>query len=155
MTLHIPRGCPLPGTSSPILPYVIVGDEAFPLKENMMQPYLWKILVSLNVFTTTDWVGHAENSFGILPARWRIYQRPIIADPNKVVLYTKAAITLHNYLRTTESSVYCPTGLVDEEDGSEMSLLVYGELNVKIQLVTLTTWTGWWKQVGTKLTCFC
>ena len=35
-TLHIPRGCPLPGTSSPMLPYVIVGDEVFPLKENMM-----------------------------------------------------------------------------------------------------------------------
>lgn len=26
------------GTSQP-LPYVIVGDEAFPLRENMMRPY--------------------------------------------------------------------------------------------------------------------
>ena len=30
---------PLPGTSGPDLPYVIVGDEAFPLRENMLRPY--------------------------------------------------------------------------------------------------------------------
>ena len=59
-----------------------------------------------------------ENSFGILASRWRIFRRPIIADPNKVVLYTKATIALHNYLRTTESSVYCPPGFIDGEDGS-------------------------------------
>jgi len=32
-------------------------------------------------------------------------------------MYTKAAIALHNYLRTTESSVYCPPGFTDGEDG--------------------------------------
>ena len=34
------------------------------------------------------------------------------------MLYTQAAIALHNYLRTTESSVYCPPGYVDGEDGT-------------------------------------
>ena len=33
------------------------------------------------------------------------------------VTYTKAAIALHNYLRVTESTVYCPPGFVDGEDG--------------------------------------
>ena len=28
----------LPGTTRPPLPYVFVGDEAFPLKENMLRP---------------------------------------------------------------------------------------------------------------------
>ena len=32
-------------------------------------------------------------------------------------LYTKAAIALHNFLRTTESSVYCPLAFLDAEDG--------------------------------------
>ena len=32
--------------------------------------------------------------------------------------YTKATIALHDYLRTTESSVYCPLGFVDGEDGA-------------------------------------
>ena len=33
-----------------------------------------------------------ENAFGILAARWRIFRRPTIAEPNKAVTYTKAAI---------------------------------------------------------------
>ena len=59
-----------------------------------------------------------ENSFGILAARWRIFRRPILAEPDRAVCYTKAAIALHNYLRTEESSVYCPPGFVDAEDGT-------------------------------------
>lgn len=59
-----------------------------------------------------------ENSFGILAARWRLFRRPIIAQPEKVILYVQAAVALHNFLRTTESNVYCPPGFVDGEDGS-------------------------------------
>ena len=59
-----------------------------------------------------------ENSFGILAARWRIFRKPIIAEPAHAVLYTQAAIALHNYLRSTESSSYCPPGYVDGEDGT-------------------------------------
>ena len=59
-----------------------------------------------------------ENSFGILAARWRLFRRPIIADPDRAVIYSQAAIALHNYLRTTESSVYCPAGFLDGEDGA-------------------------------------
>ena len=50
--------------------------------------------------------------------RWRIFRRPIIAEPSNVVKFTKATIALHIYLRTEESSVYCPAGFVDGEDGS-------------------------------------
>ena len=50
--------------------------------------------------------------------RWRIFRRPIIGEPERAVLYTKAAIALHNYLRVTESGVYCPPGFVDGEDGA-------------------------------------
>ena len=32
-------------------------------------------------------------------------------------MYTKAAIALHNYLRTEQSNVYCPPGYIDAEDG--------------------------------------
>ena len=37
----------------------------------------------------------------------------MIAEPDRVICYTKAAIALHNYLRTTQSSVYCPPGFID------------------------------------------
>ena len=59
-----------------------------------------------------------ENSFGILAARWRIFRRPILAELDRAVCYTKAAIALHNYLRTEESSVYYPPRFVDAEDGT-------------------------------------
>ena len=60
-----------------------------------------------------------ENSFGISAARWRLFRRPIIAGPERVVVvYIKAVIALYNYLRTTESSVYCPPGFTDGEDGA-------------------------------------
>lgn len=42
----------------------------------------------------------------------------MIAEPDRVICYTKAAIALHNYLRTTQSSVYCPPGFIDGEDGA-------------------------------------
>ena len=58
-----------------------------------------------------------ENSFGILAARWRILRRHIIAYPYQVILYTQAAVALHNFLRSVESSVYCPPGFADCEDG--------------------------------------
>ena len=49
--------------------------------------------------------------------RWRLFRIPIISQPDSVVRYTKAAIALRNYLGTTESSVYCPPGFTDGEDG--------------------------------------
>ncbi|XP_064116545.1 uncharacterized protein LOC135222387 [Macrobrachium nipponense] len=36
--LHIPAPSPLPGTTDPV-PYVLIGDDAFPLLENIMKPY--------------------------------------------------------------------------------------------------------------------
>ena len=46
-----------------------------------------------------------------------IFRHPIVANPNNVVAYAKAAIALHNFLRDTECMVYCPAGFVDGEDG--------------------------------------
>ena len=72
-TLHIPRGRPLPGTSSPMLPYVIVEDEAFPLKENMMRPYPGKNLDEpecIYNYRLNRARRIIENSCGILAARW-------------------------------------------------------------------------------------
>ena len=32
-------------------------------------------------------------------------------------MYVKAAVALHNYFRTEESAIYCPSGFIDGEDG--------------------------------------
>ena len=54
-----------------------------------------------------------ENAFGIVVARWRIFQKPIIASIHNVRNYVMACLCLHNYLRLTENSLYCPKGFVD------------------------------------------
>ena len=59
-----------------------------------------------------------ENTFGILRARWRVFSRPIQASVQTAEEITKAAVCLHNYLRQTNSASYCPSGFVDNEDGS-------------------------------------
>ena len=38
-----------------------------------------------------------------------------------IIIYSKAAIALHNYLRANKSSVYCPPGFIDgEHDGGNL-----------------------------------
>ena len=66
-----------------------------------------------------------ENAFGILVARWRIFRTPIIAKIENIERFIRAAMVLHNYLRTEEPGVptsqqYVPPGFVDLEnsDGS-------------------------------------
>ena len=43
-TLKFPSEFPLPGTTGPDLPCVMVGDETFPLKSNILRPYPGKSL---------------------------------------------------------------------------------------------------------------
>ena len=67
-------------------------------------------------------ISHArrviENTFDILVARWRIFQKPINAKPERVEKSVLAAIALHNYLRQTDNVCYTPNGFVDSEDNS-------------------------------------
>ena len=68
-------------------------------------------------FATCRLDVHLLLVFLLLFRRWRLFRQPIIAHPKSAIAYTKAAVALHNFLRCTESTVYCPTGYVDGEDG--------------------------------------
>ena len=63
------------------LPYIVIGDEAFPLKKYLMRPYPR----SARRFSEAERIFNyrlsrsrntIENAFGILANTWRIYQRP-------------------------------------------------------------------------------
>ncbi|XP_065662709.1 uncharacterized protein LOC136085339 [Hydra vulgaris] len=90
-----------PNGSNVKLPYVLIGDEAFLLKNYLMKPYPKKIL-SLKERMYNYRMSHArriiKNTFGILAARCRIFRKPIIANKKTVINVTKAATALHNYL---------------------------------------------------------
>ena len=116
----IPPPRALPGTST-VVPFVFVGDEAFPLRTNLMRPFPGRYLPEPETvfnYRLSRVRRIIESTFGIHAARWRMFRQPIIAAPEHVVLFTKAAIALHNFLRTEESTVYCPLGFVDAEDGT-------------------------------------
>jgi len=81
------------------LPFVLLGDEAFPLKENLLRLYPGKNLTEgqLNFnFRLSRARRVVENAFGILAARFGVFRRPMLV---KAELIVKAATVLHNFLR--------------------------------------------------------
>ncbi|KAL2092781.1 hypothetical protein ACEWY4_012579 [Coilia grayii] len=117
--LSIPQPNSLPGTHQEV-PYVLVGDEAFPLRLDLMKPFPFRLLnTEQRIFNYR--LSRArrvvENGFGILANRWRVFRTTIALHPDKVVRIALACVCLHNFLRTTRSEVYLPPALADWEDG--------------------------------------
>ena len=47
------------------------------------------------------------------------FRRPIIADLNRAIVCSRAAVALPKYLSITQSLEYCPPGFTDEEDQAD------------------------------------
>ena len=117
--LGIPAPMCLPGRRKPI-PYVCVGDDAFPLSSYMMKPYpQTRLNEEKRIFNyrLSRCRRISENAFGILGNRWRVFRSRINLAPDKVRILVLAAITLHNYLRSnsTTGRIYMPEDLLDRE----------------------------------------
>lgn len=88
--------------SSKILPYVIVADDAFPLKRHIMKPFshqnqnLEQRVFSYRLSRARRTV---ENAFGILAKRFEVFHKAINLEPKKVEKIVLACTALHNYLR--------------------------------------------------------
>lgn len=101
------------------LPYVFVGDDAFPLKQYLMKPYPNKNqdeeqrIFSYRLSRARRIV---ENAFGIMASRFRILQSAIQLMPDKVVKIVLACTALHNYLRKNHEAFYTPVGSLDREN---------------------------------------
>ena len=104
-TLQLPPCKSLPGAdNNEKLPHVIVGDEAFPLKQNLMRPYPGNDLDDAKRifnYRLSRARRIVENAFGILAARWRIYQRRMQLSPGNIDKVVKSTCVLHNFLQKT------------------------------------------------------
>uniref|UniRef100_A0A8C5CCT6 DDE Tnp4 domain-containing protein n=1 Tax=Gadus morhua TaxID=8049 RepID=A0A8C5CCT6_GADMO len=101
-TLHVPPSVSLPGAAQlGDVPFVMVGDAAFPLKPYLMRPYPGQNLThpkKIYNYRLSRARRTVENAFGILAARWRIFHRKINLHPKKVDNVVIAACILHNFL---------------------------------------------------------
>lgn len=104
--------------------YVIVGDDAFPLKTYLLKPYSRATQLSYEKKIFNYRLSRArrivENAFGILVSKFRVFEKPISLSPEKVDKLVLSCCALHNWLRKTSS--YLPAGLTDSEN------LVTGEM---------------------------
>ncbi|XP_064108098.1 putative nuclease HARBI1 [Macrobrachium nipponense] len=98
--LHIPAPSPLPGTTDPV-PYVLIGDDAFPLLENIMKPYSHANLTKeqqIYNYRVSRARNVVERTFGMLSSRFRILHSTINLSPTKVSKIILACCYLHNYM---------------------------------------------------------
>ena len=120
-TCNISQTASTRGVPQPFARNVLVGIEiTHSLSEDnerkIGQLALWvsSVILDMSVLHNALFQDQANPKTTSVPYQTR---HPIITDPDDVVLFTKAATALHNYLRSEDAVTYCPTGFVDEEDG--------------------------------------
>lgn len=111
-SLSIPEAKPLIQNNGENIPYVIVGDEAFGLHNNLMRPYGGHSL-SYNQKIFNYRLSRArryiECTFGILSNKWRIFHRPINVHIDLAKKIVKTCCILHNFVRSRDSYSYDDT----------------------------------------------
>eukprot|EP00794_Sanderia_malayensis_P012483 gene12483-13766_t len=80
-SFEIPCAEKLQGCTLEKLPYYLVGDNIFPLKNWLMHPYPGKLSEEQRIYNyrLSRACRVIENTFGILVARWRLFRGPIRA----------------------------------------------------------------------------
>ncbi|KAK3916693.1 Protein ALP1-like [Frankliniella fusca] len=114
------------------LPYVIVGDGAFPLHQHLMKPFD-KPIDAMGNFKSEEILFNyrlsrarrvVENAFGILAARFRILRHTTIASETLAQNIILSTVALHNLHLQREDSippkqrVYSPPGFADTFKGN-------------------------------------
>lgn len=104
--LGIPPDAPLPG-SNITAPFVLVGDEAYPLLPNLLRPFSRRNCDEKGEYFN-ERLSKArkciECAFGGINAKWRILWKPIETDVTTAELITKAICVLHNTIIDREGT---------------------------------------------------
>lgn len=101
------------------LNFVFVSDEAFSLDEHLLKPYSAKELNhdrKIFNYRLSRARCIVENVFGILGARFRIFNTEINLSLEKIDYVILASCMLHNYLRKTAMQHYSPNEMFDREN---------------------------------------
>lgn len=104
------------------LPFVFVGDDAFPLVDRIMKPFSppkgGHLTDEETIFNyRLSRARHCiENAFGILAAKCICLARPLLCTPVRAQKIVSACCVLHNYFLRTNRSSYCPSRFADSYD---------------------------------------
>lgn len=100
-SLGLPPDEQLVNSAAGDLPYVFVGDEAFPLLPNLMRPFPGRNLSEKNRifnYRLSRARRVVENAFGIMAQRWRVFHTKMSLNELHVKKVIKACCLLHNIL---------------------------------------------------------
>lgn len=106
--LNIPQARKVSPSNSNLFPFVILGDEAYPLSKNLMKPFSRN---NLNPEKRIYNYRHSrarrivECAFGMLTKKFRIFETSMLLQPENAELVTLACCVLHNMIREREGSV--------------------------------------------------
>ncbi|XP_013855025.1 putative nuclease HARBI1 [Austrofundulus limnaeus] len=103
-TLNLPPDQHLPGAEDRgPQPHVIVADEAFPLRRNLMRPFPGRGELTREQRVFNYRLSRArlvvEDAFGIWSGQWRMFRRDLEISPEVVEKCVKATCVLHNFMR--------------------------------------------------------
>lgn len=116
--LSIPEPEPLVADDRDI-PYFIIGDNAFALRDYLMKPYANRDLTDeerIFNYRLSRARRVVENAFGIMANRFQCLLSSLRQKPETVEDIVLACCVMHNYLRTVMPGEVNAAGLLDEED---------------------------------------
>ncbi|XP_046994288.1 uncharacterized protein LOC124606350 [Schistocerca americana] len=89
--------------------YIIVADDAFPMTTNLIKPFSRRNLsLEERIFNYRLSRARrvAENAFGVLAGRFRVFRKEIEVNLSTVDLIVQAACKIHNWLRAASPGTY-------------------------------------------------
>ena len=127
-TLNLPKPEVLPGTDL-ICPFMIIADDAFPLKTYLMKPYssrgMQKSEIIFN-YRLSRARRTVENAFGQMANRFRIFRAPMIVKTSTARRIVLACTALHNFIRVREGSSSDITDTDEQQETSERCQVMTG-----------------------------
>lgn len=99
-TFSVPEERRIPNTTINV-PYVLLGDEAYPLRTYLMRPYSGRNLSyqqEIYNYRLSRARRIVECAFGILCSKWRILKKEIECHPDKAEIIVKCVCLLHNII---------------------------------------------------------
>lgn len=105
------------------IPYVFIGDNAFPMNEHILKDFSnHNLSIKQRVFNYRLHRArrYVECAFGILSNKWRIFHRAINVRKSFAKNIIKACVVLHNIVRKKDG--YCTEDLLISSDSKLQNL---------------------------------